>query len=92
MTRLTQLAAMCRAGTVTPDVLDEIADALEGFIWRPIHTAPRDGSSIRVVCVHDGQWYMSDVAWWDDETGRFENGQPYDEWDLTHWQPIEETP
>jgi hypothetical protein len=42
MTRLTQLAAMCRAGTVTPEVLDEIADALDGRVkikpmdWSPI--------------------------------------------------------
>jgi hypothetical protein len=32
MTRLAQLAAMCRAGTVTPDVLDEIAGALDGRV------------------------------------------------------------
>jgi hypothetical protein len=70
--------------------LDRFIAAADRFaLWLPIETAPRDGTKIRVVSVEDGQWYHSDIAWWDDDAGRFENGEPYATWDLTYWQPLD---
>jgi len=63
------------------------AEAQKAQGWRPISTAPRDGTKIMVISVVDGVWYAPDVAWFDEASGRFENGEDYLSWPLTYWMP-----
>ena len=55
--------------------------------WQDIATAPKDGTTIFVISYSDGKWWKPDLAHWDENSGRWENGESYDEWPLTHWHP-----
>jgi hypothetical protein len=56
-----------------------------GQVWNPIETAPKNGTKIIVISIESEDVFCPAVAWWDSETERFENGDPYDEWPITHW-------
>ena len=60
--------------------------------WQPIETAPKDGTVICVVSFDGGKLWKPDFAWWDSRSGRWENGEPYDQWPLTHWVGIDGLP
>lgn len=68
--------------------------------WRPIETAPKDGTDILLGCAtwkrpELGQWSVETAAWFTDgggyEDGEVANGP--DEVDSpTHWQPLPANP
>lgn len=79
--------------------IDLIADALAAVAhkaaleadarqWRPIETAPKDGTEMLVACTNGEiflvQWMLSEHF----EDGRF----VFKELDLTHWMPLPEPP
>lgn len=60
--------------------------------WRPIDTAPKDGTSILL-----GHRHAAFDGYWSDEAGGWVNGQTnrYDElltYEPTHWQPLPTPP
>lgn len=82
---------------ILPAIRDELARARKSA-WRPIETAPKDGTPI-IVC-GDGKEYHPRSCWWswafecwvvreDIDAGKatFIQGQY-----LTHWQPLPEPP
>ena len=69
-------------GTAVEYILTDLAPQ-----WQDIATAPKDGTTIFVISYSDGKWWKPDLAHWDENSGRWENGESYDEWPLTHWHP-----
>lgn len=90
-----QRQVICRAAA---DMLD--ADALLQS-WRPIKTAPRDGTKILAL---DSRKCMEDephaLAWWSDRVyewekpnrGVWRNSSSFTEFKPSHWQPIPAPP
>lgn len=73
--------------------------------WRPIETAPRDGSRILVTGQReDGTWWTHAVHWGDDGGGPDEDGEEFWNWCVfvgdpcnwqpgaSHWRPLPEPP
>lgn len=61
--------------------------------WRPIETAPKDGSTILVwngQLVFDVWWWEEDGAWVDGATDAYDDYTQYT--GLTHWQPLPAPP
>ena len=61
--------------------------------WRPIETAPRDGSFILVCDIKDRRM-MTVVFWIDDESwpwARDDDGE-FSPDSFTHWMPLPESP
>lgn len=62
-------------------------EALTAGGWRPIETAPKDGTPI-LAWAWDGCGHV--VIWWDDDGRRpwtSTTGETFAE-DVTHWQPV----
>lgn len=60
--------------------------------WKPIDTAPKDGTVILLghsEAVFDGWWDTYDNAWVDGETNGYGDLRSYDP---THWQPLPAPP
>lgn len=89
----------------TAFILDKAADALEALSrpddgWRPIETAPKDGTPIlcfnRMVGIYNTGFTTS----WDDDGDGYEGfpcgfwGSPHGKWDCqpTHWRQLPPTP
>jgi hypothetical protein len=68
----------------------EMAEACERFTWRPIETAPRDGTRVLLHRHGQGRWSTFVGAWsdhdrvWHDADSLFR--------DPTHWMPLPESP
>ena len=72
-----------------PEILGTLKYVLTDLVpqWQDIETAPKDGTTIFVISYSDGKWWKPDLAHWEEKSGRWENGESYDEWPLTHWHP-----
>lgn len=70
--------------------LKGMAEACERFTWRPIETAPRDGTRILLHRAGQGRWSTFVGAWsdhdrfWHDANSLFR--------DPTHWMPLPAAP
>lgn len=70
--------------------------------WRPIETAPRDGTAILIAggtysydIYADETFNSVTIAYWYGNHWRGEDRQAHDEWythDPTHWMPLPEPP
>jgi hypothetical protein len=64
--------------------------------WRPIETAPKDGTSILACDARVDDWFL--VVAWDCEANiypwgwRTQDGLSYHDQSLTHWQPLPPPP
>lgn len=59
--------------------------------WRPIETAPKDGSPVLLFSTSEGQ----DVGSWEvtyDAGHEWMDAQGYSIYDVTHWQPLPPPP
>lgn len=60
--------------------------------WRPIESAPKDGTNILLAharAVFDGYWDVYANGWVDDVTDLYEDKITYQ---ATHWRPLPEPP
>lgn len=65
---------------------------ISGPAWQPIETAPKDGTIICVVSFTGQKLWKPDFAWWDSLSERWENGEDYDSWPITHWASCDGLP
>ena len=74
-----------------PRALELIA-ALEAMQWRPIETAPRDGTEILTIRENG---FIGKAVWYDNPFGRkdtvIENASGK-WWSVTHWKPLDAPP
>lgn len=72
------LAVMMRQAQSDPEFRDKLferraipfgslASALEAHIWRPIATAPKDGTDVMVGWRHIDSWFVTNAFWMDGE-------------------------
>lgn len=80
----------------------EIAAMVRGSAWRPIESAPKDGTFVILFCPEDqSRWWASwqTYSWYGcDELGLTRDGHSAGDpnavtgWFVTHWQPLPAPP
>jgi hypothetical protein len=81
-------------GTLVDAILAALPELAGGSEWRPIETAPKDGSDVLLYCrcQHDGRAYAPDrnVGWWEPAAGWWHARDGLIE--PTHWMPLPAPP
>lgn len=81
------------ASTYIEELEAKLARLREAQGWRPIETAPRDGT--RIMAYEPSADSKNHEIWWEDDCGGPFQGWT-DDWDTepepTHWMPLPEPP
>jgi len=59
--------------------------------WKPLDTAPKDGTTIVVCAEEDGKWVL-DLVEWDEDSKYFANWFSHNSFKDGYWMPVPDTP
>jgi hypothetical protein len=86
------------------DRLNRLCNQLRDMEWKPIETAPKDGTKVLLWCRDAGcetaEWIVEKHEWWEKTSDttqelRKEDGGYWSSengWDATHWMPAPTAP
>ena len=73
-------------------LLEELERLRAALEWRPIATAPKDGTPVdlwvKVKTVIGDHHYRDEDCWWDTEKGKWKHGDFFVSGTPTHWRPV----
>jgi len=88
MTDLPSLITRARSEKPYDRLVQELADELEKYVWRPIETAPKEEDDILVRLGYDNEIFRAHWIQYDLENGGWWSTTDIGPLNPTHWMPI----